>query len=38
MPVQTSTVHEAIPWTLQFQGIVSGQRPTQIVISPSTYL
>ena len=38
MHVQTSAVSGATPRPQQFQGDVPGQRPTQIVISPSSHL
>ena len=38
MHVQTSTVQGATSRPLQLQGAVPGQRPTQIVLSPSAHL
>ena len=38
MHVQTLTVPGATPRPLMYQGDVSGQRPTQIALSPSLHL
>ena len=38
MYVQTLAIPEGTPKPLLYQGVVPGQRPTQIAISPSSHL